>query len=430
MKSYPSLVFAGALIALTLPLSAIPNQVGGFFAQNDSPLNETEIGDELLADALWAGEKGLPGEWKVEAPVGEVASSWLAARPKVFGLPALMVQARHRDGKLDGLAVTFADAGSYFGYFDQKLPAGLTSRQKQEELRRRLADRQTAFAKLLADTESSLRTSLADLADGRPRESQIGKTRALRTEVTDYRKGNLVLRLLVGGQRLVRVLIVPESNLSRAWLDPERASLSQSDLARIYENRVTRTRNGDVLLEDLHLVPQGYKPYCGLNTLTMAARYFGLHLDEDFLAVAGKFENTGSAAGSQIPRLYLAVAKEAGLDLSKSNRFTAGDAKNSLDRGLPVVVWRRFSPERNQVHTRHSQRAAQDPEFALPAPDSAARAAWPDSRAPLHASVIVGYNAERREILFLESWAGMKTPRRMRAEEMAATAYLTFYFKP
>ena len=43
---------------------------------------------------------------------------------------------------------------------------------------------------------------------------------------------------------------------------------------------------------------------------------------------------------------------------------------------------------------------------------------------------IVGYNADRREVLFVESWAGMKIPRRMCAEEMAATAYLTFYFKP
>ncbi len=421
---------AGALVALSHPVSAIPNQVGGFLAQVESPLNDTELGEVLLADALWNGGKALPGDWRDEAPIAAVRSSYLAARPKVFGLPALMVQARHRTGNLDYLAITFADAGSYFGYLDEKLPPGLSARKKKEEIRRRLADRRAAFAKSFAETEESLKESLKDLAEERPRKKQIGKTRTLRAEVTDYQKGELLLRLIVGGERLIRVIITPKAKASREWLDSERASLSDSELARIYQDRVTKTGNGDVRIDNLPIVPQGYKPYCGLNTLTMAARYFGLHLDEDWLAVAGKFENTGSAAGSQIPRLYLAVAQEAGLDLHKSNSFTLTEARNSLDRGLPVVVWRRFSQARNEIHTRQTAQASRDPAFALPAPDAATRDSWPDKKAPLHASVIVGYNSERRELLFVESWAGMKIPRRMRAEEMSATAYLTFYFKP
>ena len=423
-------VSIAALAALALPLYAIPNQVGGFLADIESPLNDSELGDALLDDALWAGDKKLPGDWRDEAPIGNVASSWLAARPKVFGLPALMIQARHRDGNLDGLAITFADAGSYFGYFDEKLPEGLSPRKKQEELRRRMAGRQEAFAKVFADTEASLKKSLQGLAQGRPRENQIGKTRTLRADVTDYQKGELLLRLIVGGERLIRVIIVPKKNATGEWLDQERASLSSSDLSRVYQDRVINTKTGDVRIDKLPLVPQGYKPYCGLNTLTMAARYFGLHLDEDWLAVAGKFENTGSAAGSQVPRLYLAVAQEAGLDLHKANDFSAVEAKSSLDRGLPVVVWRRFSHDRNQIHTEQTKQAAQNSDFALPAPDPATRASYPGEKAPLHASVIVGYNPERREVLFVESWAGMNIPRRMRVEEIEATAYLTFYFKP
>jgi hypothetical protein len=423
-------VFLGAFAALSLPLSAIPNQVGGFIAQVDSPLNDTDMTDVLLGAGIWAGNENLPGIWRDEAPIATVASSYLAARPKVLGLPAIMVQARHRTGTLDSLAITFADAGSYFGYFNEKLPPGLSERKKQEELRRRVADRRLAFSKFFSETEASLKDTLKDLADGRPRESQIGKTRTLRAEVTDYQKGDLLLRLIVGGDRLIRVLVIPKKNATRQWLDSERASLSGSALGRVYQDRVTKFENGDVRIDNLPIVPQGYKPYCGLNTLTMAARYFGLHIDEDWLAVAGKFENTGSAKGSQIPRLYLAVAKEAGLDLHKSNDFALTDAKSSLDRGLPVVVWRRFSQERNQLHTKQTMQAARDPKFALPSPDTATRDSWPNDKAPLHASVIVGYNADRSEVLFVESWAGMKIPRRMRAEEMAATAYLTFYFKP
>lgn len=428
MKSYR--VLFGALAALSLPLSAIPNQIGGFLAQAESPLNDTEIGDLLLDPKLWAGNENLPGVWREEAPIATVAASYLAARPKVFGLPAVMVQARHRTGKLDSVAITFADAGSYFGYLNEKLPPNLSRKEQQAELNRRLAGKQQEFSSHFSDTETSLREALSKLSGKRPKENQIGKTRTLRAKVTDYQKDDLVLRLIVGSNRLLRVIIQPKKNATREWLDPDRAELSASSLGRIYQDRVTKKENGDVRIDNLPIVPQGYKPYCGLNTLTMAARYFGLHIDEDWLAVAGKFQNTGSAAGSQIPRLYLAVAKEAGLDLNKSNDFSLTDAKSSLDRGLPVVVWRRFSSDRNQAHTQQTLKASRDPAFKLLSPDSNARASWPTEKSPLHASVIVGYNQDRNEVLFVESWAAMKTPRRMRAEEMTGTAYLTFYFKP
>jgi hypothetical protein len=428
MKSYR--VLFGALAALSLPLSAIPNQVGGFLAQTESPLNDTDLTEILLGDGIWAGNENLPGIWRDEAPIAAVKGSYLAARPKVFGLPAIMVQARHRSGNLDSLAITFADAGSYFGYFNEKIPPGLSKRAHQAELRRRVAEKRQAFSKHFSETQITLMDALRNLAEGRPKESQIGKTRTLRAAVTDFKKGPLLLRLVVGGDRLIRVLITPKESASREWLDADRAALSESALGRVYRDRVSKTERGDVRIDNLPIVPQGYKPYCGLNTLTMAARYFGLHLDEDWLAVAGKFENTGSAAGSQLPRLYLAVAKEAGLDLHKSNDFSLSEAKSSLDRGLPVVVWRRFSHERNQIHTKQTMRTAQDPKFAIPSPDSATRDSWPNKKAPLHASVIVGYNPDHSEVLFIESWAGMDIPRRMRAEELAATAYLTFYFKP
>ncbi len=419
----------GVLAALSYSASAIPNAVGGFLAQADSPLNDTEIGGQLLDPGLWAGSRDLPGNWREEAPIATVAGSYLAARPKVFGIPAVMVQARHRSGKLDSLAITFADAGSYFGYLDEKLPSGLSRRQQEAELRRRLAGKQQEFSAFFRETETSLKEALRDLTDKRPRENRIGRTRTLRAEAIDYRKGDLVLRLMVGGERLIRLLIQPASSATREWLDADRTALSGSALSRVYQNRVTKVDNGDVRIDTLPIVPQGYKPYCGLNTLTMAARYFGLHLDEDWLAVAGKFQNTGSAAGSQIPRLYLAVAKEAGLDLHKSNAFSLDEARGSLDRGLPVVVWRRFSAERNKVHTRQTIQASRDPNFRTATPDTATRDSWPDDKAPLHASVIVGYNATRQEVLFVESWAGLDIPRRMRTEEMSATAYLTFYFK-
>jgi len=117
--------------------------------------------------------------------------------------------------------------------------------------------------------------------------------------------------------------------------------------------------------------------------------------------------------------------------VDRSSRFDEAGVCRALAAGFPVVVWRRFSQGRNQLHTRFAQTLARNPAATLPDPtQSAERASWPNADAPLHASVLTGFNRERREFLFLESWTGHDTPRRMRAEELAATSYLTFIFHP
>ena len=210
------LVLLAGQALLSLPASAIPNAVGGFLAQVESPLNNIEIGDRLLDPDVWESQQALPGTWHQEAPIAEVQGSYLAARPKVFGLPAVMVQARHRNHALDSLSITFADAGSYFGYLDETLPSGLNRRQQQKELLRRITAKQRDFSLFFRRTEASLRATLQKLADKRPKDSTIGKSRTLRADTVDYRRGDLVLRLVVGTERLIRLLIHPAGSASRA----------------------------------------------------------------------------------------------------------------------------------------------------------------------------------------------------------------------
>lgn len=418
------------LLGACLPASAIPNSVFGGIVQADSPLNDTDITDQLLAGGLWDGSVALPGRWRAEAPVASSRYSYLLARPKAFGLPVVMCQAVHRDDALQSLTLTFADAGSYFGYNTERLPDGLTRRQAWDELNRRLADKQQEFNTLYSETLETLRARLAELAGSRPRTNSLGKTITLRAETEDYPRDGLVLRLIAGEGRLVRLMILPKDKIQRAWLDEEYAELPLRERHRLFEAGVTRAPDGDVRLPPLPVVPQGYRPYCGLNTLAMAARYFGLHLDEDWLAVGGRFQNTGSAGGSQMLRLYQSVAKEAGLNMNRTNNFKLTEARTTLRQGYPVIVWRRFSHERDQFHTRHARSHAQDPALRIPPPTPEERATWPGDDDPVHASVIVGYNDGHNEVLFLESWAGLDVPRRMRAEELEATATMAFYFKP
>ena len=103
----------------------------------------------------------------------------------------------HRDEKLEELQITFADAGSYFGYLDQSLPKGMTREAVIVELRRRVEEKQLGFAKLSGETEKALRAKLAGI-DDRPKESKRGRTRNLRAELSEYEdeKSSLVIHLL------------------------------------------------------------------------------------------------------------------------------------------------------------------------------------------------------------------------------------------
>lgn len=417
------------LACLTPRLEAIPNSVFGPVALADSPLNGKDITGELMAAPLWSGQAELPGKWQSEGKVASADLSHLLARPKLFGCDVVLLRAAKREGRLCFLEATFADAGSYFGYFDEK-PAEKTDRRSQrEEIQRKTAERQAEFERLYASTLESLKTELAD--DGKPRSEKIGRSRVLRAETADYQTGDRTVRLCADGKRLIRISIYQNHEPPKAWLADEIETMPPRERGLRLKGFVNQSPDGTVFIKDLQPLPQGYRPYCGLNSLAMVARHFGLYLDEDWLAVAGAFQNTGSADGSKILSLYPAVAAEAGFGLDRANRFDENMVRRALSAGFPVIVWRRFSSQRDALHTRFARGFVKDPQARLPDPSLAEeRASWPGADAPLHASVLTGYHDARREFLFLESWTGHDTPRRMRMEEMTATAYLTFVFHP
>ncbi|WP_035612182.1 hypothetical protein [Haloferula sp. BvORR071] len=422
------------LLAVLLPgiASALPNSITGPVFNSQSPLNGKDLTKELMGPDIWDGSTALPGEWTDEGQIASSSVSYLMARPKLFGRDLILLRAVRRDGKLDSLEATFVDAGSYFGYFDEEVPEGMGRREMRKEVESRLAEKQAEFTKLYTDAHAELRNSIAaTTGNDKPEEVKVGRTRGLRTPVEEWHTDQLRVRLLAGENRLLRVSIFKTSSESDQWLDPAVSALPPRAKLDKLAAEVERDADGTVLIPNLQPIPQGYRPYCGLNSLAMAARHFGLHLDEDWLAVAGGFQNTGRADGSNLVKLYHTVAAEAGFGLDRTTKFDPSAASRALSAGFPVIVWRRFSQERNTLHSRFMRQFDADPSATLPDPaNPAERASWPSADAPLHASVVVGYNSPRKEVIFLESWTGKDKPRRMRVEEMIATTDLCFVFRP
>ncbi|BDS05137.1 hypothetical protein NT6N_01770 [Oceaniferula spumae] len=406
------------------PLAAIPNQIIGGVNQANSPLNGQELAGRLLQPDLWQGKSRLPGNWKEENRIAETKTSHLLAKPKVFGLDAILLRATHRGDDLESVTVIFADAGSYFPYLQRK-PGVPIEKQRQD-----LLEKQRAFQELYSTAFEKLNEELEKRAGRKAKESRWGSSRTLRADLLVYEIGKIQAVLFAENGRLLRLTLTRDRDLYRkGWLDQKRIKMSGSELSRHYSDQVKISQNGDHVIEGVKPVPQGYRPYCGLNSLTMVAQYYGLHLDEDWMAVAGKFQNTGSAAGSNMLTLYNATAREARLSMNRETKFQFSKARALIKSGLPVVVWRRFDFQRNQMHIKLAQKFAEDPNALLPEPDTADRATWPGDEHPVHASVIVGFNDKRKEVLFIESWAGQSVPRRMRYEELEATATMVFYFE-
>lgn len=343
-------VFYALISGVLLPQAglAIPNSVLGSVNAQQSPLNGQELSPELMASALWNDSSELPGEWQIEASVTGTSSSYLLASPKFMGLEAVLIRATHRDERLEELQITFADAGSFFGYYLDKPPQGLSLTDTRAWHQSNFDRLNGEFQSAINDSRTALKSSLEKL-DRKPREITQGRTRTLKAEMLQFRHQDL-----------------------------------------------------------------------------------SLHLEEDWLAVAGKFQNTGTAAGSQMLSLYQAVAKEAGFKMERQGKgeYVHSAVRRSLQQGMPVIVWRRWSSERDREHRRVSAAVSSGRGDQVKFPADASVLSFPDEKSPLHASVIIGFNDERKEVIFLESWAGQSQPRRMSVNEMQKTAYLSFAFHP
>lgn len=407
---------------------AIPTQVLSQVRGEENELNDKEISNTLLARSLWDGSSTAPGNWQSESSVTGTSSSYLLASPKFMGLKTVLLRATHRHDYLEELQITFADAGSFFGYYQEKAPTGLSKKESRVWHQKNFDQRNAEFQTIIMDSRKALKSALGKI-DRKPRKISQGRTRTLKAEMLQYKYENLNLRLLDVPNRLLRLIISRDQKPVRSWLDRELATQTERTRLASLKDAVSKSENGDLILTEVQIVPQGYRPYCGLNTLAMTGRYLGLHLDEDWLAVAGKFQNTGTAAGSQMLSLYQAVAKEAGFKLERKSHYDQTSVRRSLQNGMPVIVWRRWSQERDREHRRIASIVSRGGSEKF-SHDPSASSSYPDEKSPLHASVIIGLNEKRNEVIFLESWAGQSCARRMSIAEMEKTAYLTFCFQP
>ena len=211
---------------------ALPNSILGVLGVSNSPLDDEDLTEEFLAGAGWSDDGGLPGRWVPGVATDYSEESYLMARPKIFGVETILVKATRRGEELEELQVTFADAGSFFGYYQQeKVPKNLSRKEAIAEMQRLMTIRQTEFKELYQDRLEKLEKELKKRS-GKARGAQRGRTRALRAEMTEFQIDDRTVRLLSAPDRLLRLSIRKKGKIPGSWLDQSAEKVSTSERLR------------------------------------------------------------------------------------------------------------------------------------------------------------------------------------------------------
>jgi len=382
----------------------------------DVASEEFPLPDALNDSSIWTGPD-FADYWQPRDSPTHIAHRLWPDPVEVFGLRPHHISARFEGAEIQSLTLLFLDSGTHFGYVASDL-AVQTEKDNRED-----------FHVVYQDTVDAVRNGLGQLAGGNAEPVVLGSEAMLRVPVQIYRCGDLFARLHAIDDQLVKVTFFPTIERAKTWLSGRRLTLDERDWLAELQAQVEVKANGDHLLSQVPLFPQGDRAYCGVSALSMTMQYLGLDIDtEDYAAAAGI--RYGSTRGSKIREIYSEAADELDARMRRSTRFDFGRMRASIDAGIPVLIWRRWSQERDYLHTQFARRFAADPTLTLPPADANDRDLWPDKDAYNHATVITGYNLDRGEIIFTESWGEAVRNRRMRIAEMEATCYYAFFFSP
>lgn len=369
--------------------------------------------EALNSAAVWDARDFLDG-WGTGSPTAIEEHRNFAGKCDVFGHTAQAVHGLFEHGRLTGITVVVLDAGAWFGFVPEA------------EAKKVAVAKGPQFIALYKQTAADVERGIAALAGGPGRKVAFVDKGILKHDVHVVHTGDLWVRLTTRENQLVKFTVTRTEVDATSLLSEARRTAKKDEQARQFSARVTNLPNGDRLLDGVPIFLQGDRAYCGIATLAMTMQFLGLRLDtEDYAGPAGiKF---GSTYHSTIRETCEAAADAAKLRLPRTTQFEFEKARVAIDAGFPVIVFRYWSQQRDFLHSAFAQRFQSDPSATLPKPDLDDRKSWPTRADYTHSSVVTGYNLQRREIIFTESWGERTRNRRMRIEELEGTAYLAYY---
>ena len=426
---------AAALAWLTL-LSSLSAQTGADIPKSAVDRDVTGL---LLAPEVWSGAAPLPGQWADVSVKAELQSKELRSLGRIFDRMPQQVQAWYEGGKLVRMEIIFLEAGNVFGFkksseaeYEKKEGGAREENKREKELKelkkeeeKEFGEKRKEFAARFEDLEKTVPPAMEAFTKTPGRKVSIGRNDLLRTRAFETSNDTVAMRFAAEEGQLISLTVIPKDSATRKLVG------QTTGRRGTIQDNVKTLPNGDVIIENIPMSNQGSRGYCAIGTLAMITQYYGLTLNIDQLAAKAGYKEGDTDNAIVIP-IYQAAAKETKLRMKQKDKFDFRDAMREVARGKPLLVWRWFDRDRDEFHFEFAKKLASDPSALLPDPkkDKEEPKKWANSTTGGHASLVTGFNKERAEVLFTESWGEETRNRRMRAEEMTAAVYVLFEFEP
>ena len=429
-----------AILPFCCALFLSPLVLIGQTSQNlPKTLVDRDVTTILLAPEVWTGATPLPGQWVDVSTQAELQSKELRSLGRIFGQLPQQVLAYYEGGNLTRMEIAFLEAGNFYGFKEsheaayQKAAENAreeNKREKQLEALKKAEDKEFVAKRKIFEArfkalEEALPAAMEAFTKTPGKNVTVGSNGLLRTRTFETSNDTLAMRLMVEDEQLISVVVIPKNAASRKLVG------QTTGRRGAIQDNVNHLPNGDVIIENIPMANQGSRGYCAIGTLAMITQYYGLTVNIDQLAAKAGYKE-GDTENAIIIPIYQAAAKEAKLRMKEKEGFDFRDAMREVEKGKPLLVWRWFSRDRDDFHSQFAKRFASDSSVLLPDPrkDKEDAKNWASEDTGGHASLITGFNKERNEVLFTESWGEETRNRRMRAEEMEAAVYVFFEFEP
>jgi len=244
----------------------------------------------------------------------------------------------------------------------------------------------------------------------------------------------------------VNLTIYPPATKKEDMLVHRKAETAEVD----FKKRVQHKDNGDVLIEGVPMVDQGKKGYCAVATMERILRYYGSEVNQHELAQQANSSGNGGTNSESLVKALRGMSGKVGLHVDERENFDTKDFIRLVDdynreakkKKEPVItlptsgtisVAEVFAamkvPILREARLRNSSKTenffketAATIELGQPVAWSvelgwvAETPALPQARGG-HMRLIIGYNAQKNEILYTDSWGYGHELKRMSAED-------------
>ncbi len=317
------------------------------------------------------------------------------------GCQVYQTKARANEKGIEEIELVFANKGDSVG----------DGEKKKQQVRK--------FQKKLQEDSQTLRKRLSE-AFGKPK---------VKGEDTEWNTKEALIVLTFSRKEFLKLTVSQLQTAGKQSVTAERRKVRMAIKDKKYSDNVSKNDFGDVFIENIPMVNQGGKGYCGPATVERCLLYYGIEgYDMHELAEIFDTKQGGGTRMSQIIGDTGKILKKYSVELSREKSRLKG-IRQAIDNGYPIFRLLHTEDDvesRMNLVTRDRQgKTVTEWKKVLSKLPTAKKA-----KKSNHFNLVVGYNEKTEEIGISDSWGNFAQLRWMPWKDFENTTFDLYVVKP